>query len=33
MEILDNNNLDLRKLMQEIQALPQAKSWGGGRLT
>lgn len=29
MEILDNNNLDLRKLMQEIQALPQAKSWGG----
>ena len=29
MEILDNNNLDLQKLMQEIQALPQAKSWGG----
>lgn len=32
MEILDNNNLDLQKLMQEIQALPQAKTWGG-RLT
>lgn len=32
MEILDNNNLDLQKLMQEIQALPQAKNWGG-RLT
>lgn len=30
MEILDNNNLDLQKLMQEIQALPQAKNWGGG---
>ena len=29
MEILDNNNLDLQKLMQEIQALPQAKNWGG----